>query len=67
MPRELSGVAKLHVNMQPQNSHKKLPQNRSFEAVNKSLEIRLFDLKVPPYLPGVSKHLPDVFELDPSE
>ena len=31
------------------------------------LEIRLRDLQVPPDLPGVRKHLPDVLELDPSE
>ena len=31
------------------------------------LKIRLLNLEIPPDLPGVGKHLPDVFELDPSE
>ena len=31
------------------------------------LEIRLFDLQIPPDLPGIGEHLPDVLEPDPAE
>ena len=37
------------------------------ESTRSLLEIRLRDLKVPPDLPGVGEHLPDVLKLDPAE